>query len=126
MDASAFTDGVYDLFGYAYTKNGVIPVDAGATLTVSGDTITIRYVTRTSGYSKLYFGSVSDDEATREANAVSAGILNADDPYSYRVFSVTLPKSALAEAIPFVSCSKSGGVEHEAGSAPAARASCRA
>ena len=99
---------MYDLFGYAYTKNGVIPVDAGATLTVSGDTITIRYVTRTSGYSKLYFGSVSDDEATREANAVSAGILNADDPYSYRVFSVTLPKSALAETIPFVSCSKSG------------------
>ena len=108
FDASAFTDGVYDLFGYAYTKNGVIPVDAGATLTVSGDTITIKYVTRTSGYSKVYFGSVSDDEATREANAVSAGILNADDPYSYRVFSATLPKSALAEAIPFVSCSKSG------------------
>ncbi len=108
FDASAFADGVYDLFGYAYTKNGVIPVDAGATLTVSGDTITIKYVTRTSGYSKVYFGSVSDDEATREANAVSAGILNADDPYSYRVFSVTLPKSALAEAIPFVSCSKSG------------------
>ena len=108
FDASAFADGVYDLFGYADTKNGVIPVDAGATLTVSGDTITIKYVTRTSGYSKLYFGSVSDDEATREANAVSAGILNADDPYSYRVFSVTLPKSALAEAIPFVSCSKSG------------------
>ena len=38
FDASAFTDGVYDLFGYADTKNGVIPVDAGATLTVSGDT----------------------------------------------------------------------------------------
>lgn len=99
---------MYDLFGYADTKNGVIPVDAGATLTVSGDTITIRYVTRTSGYSKLYFGSVSDDEATREANAVSAGILNADDPYSYRVFSVTLPKSALAETIPFCELQQDG------------------
>ncbi len=108
FDASAFTDGVYDLFGYAYTKNGVIPVDAGATLTVSGDTITIKYVTRTSGYSKLYFGSVADDAATRDAAAVSAGILNPDDAYSYRYFSVTLPKSALAETIPFVSCSKNG------------------
>lgn len=109
FDASAFTDGVYDLFGYADTKNGVIPVDRGR------DADRLRryrspsgHVTAPSRYSKLYFGSVSDDEATREANAVSAGILNADDPYSYRVFSVTLPKSALAEAIPFVSCSKSG------------------
>ena len=108
FDASAFTDGVYDLFGYAYPQNGGIPVDAGATLTVSGDTITIKYVTRSSGYSKLYFGSVTDDEATRDANAVSAEILNPDEAYSYRYFSVTLPKSALAEKIPFVSCSKSG------------------
>ena len=108
FDASAFTDGVYDLFGYGYTENGVVPVDAGATLTVSGDTITIKYVTRSSGYSKLYFGSVTDDAATRDANAVSAEILNPDDAYSYRYFSITLPKSALAEKIPFVSCSKSG------------------
>ncbi len=108
FDASAFTDGVYDLFGYAYPQNGGIPVDAGATLTVSGDTITIKYVTRSSGYSKLYFGSVTDDEATRDKNAVSAEILNPDEAYSYRYFSVTLPKNALAEKIPFVSCDKNG------------------
>ena len=108
FDAAAFTDGVYDLFGYAYPQNGGIPVDAGATLTVSGDTITIKYVTRTSSASKLYFGSVTDDAATRDANAVSAEILNPDDPFSYLYFSVTMPKSALAEKIPFVSCSKSG------------------
>ena len=109
FDASAFTDGVYDLFGYGYTEKGVVPVDAGATLTVSGDTITIKYVTRSSGYSKLYFGSVTDDEATRDKNAVSAEILNPDEAYSYRYFSVTLPKSALAEKIPFVSCDNKNG-----------------
>lgn len=108
FDAAAFTDGVYDLFGYAYPQNGGIPVDAGATLTVSGDSITIKYVTRTSSASKLYFGSVSDDAATRDAAAASAEILNPNEAYSYRYFSVTLPKSALAEKIPFVSCDKNG------------------
>ena len=108
FDAAAFTNGVYDLFGYGYTEKGVVPVDAGATLTVSGNTITIKYVTRSSGYSKLYFGSVTDDAATRDAAAVSAEILNPNDRYSYRCFTVTLPKSALAEKIPFVSCGKNG------------------
>ena len=108
FDAAAFTNGVYDLFGYGYTEKGVIPVDAGATLTVSGDTITIKYVTRTSSASKLYFGSVTDDAATRDKNAVSAEILNPNDRYSYRYFTITLPKSALAEKIPFVSCDKNG------------------
>lgn len=107
FDAAAFTDGVYDLFGYAYPQNGGIPVDADATLTVSGDTITIKYVTRTSSASKLYFGSVSDDAATREAQAIG----NADYApigMNYKVFYITLPKSALAGKIPFVSCSKNG------------------
>ncbi len=108
FDAAAFTNGVYDLFGYGYTEKGVVPVDAGATLTVSGNTITIKYVTRSSGYSKLYFGSVTDDAATRDANAVSYEVLNPDEAYSYRCFTITLPKSALAEKIPFVSCDKNG------------------
>ena len=110
FDASAFADGVYDLFGYAYvTKGGVTAVDAGGTLTVSGDTVTIKFVTRTSSYDKIYFGSVSDDEAVRDANAVDAGILNPDDPYSYRYFTVTMPKSALTENLPFVVRSAKNG-----------------
>ncbi len=106
FDMSYYTDGVYDLYGNAYpyldkADNRGFPVDADSTLTVSGDTITIKWVSRASDTDKLYFGLVTDNMATREANAIS----NADYTpigMNYKVFYITLPKSALGSKIPFV------------------------
>ena len=106
FDMSYYTDGVYDLYGNAYpyldrADNRGFPVDTDSTLTVSGDTITIKWVTRASDTDKIYFGLVTDDMATREANAIS----NADYTpigMNYKVFYITLPKSALGSKIPFV------------------------
>ena len=106
FDMSYYTDGVYDLYGNAYpyldkADNWGFPVDTDSTLTVSGDTITIKWVSRASDTDKLYFGLVTDDMATREANAIS----NADYTpigMNYKVFYITLPKSALGSKIPFV------------------------
>ncbi|MDY2810289.1 MAG: hypothetical protein SOT64_06715 [Candidatus Faecousia sp.] len=106
FDMSYYTDGVYDLYGNAYpyldkADNRGFPVDTDSTLTVSGDTITIKWVSRASDTDKLYFGLVTDNMATREANAIS----NADYTpigMNYKVFYITLPKSALGSKIPFV------------------------
>ena len=106
FDMSYYTDGVYDLYGNAYpyldkADNRGFPVDTDSTLTVSGDTITIKWVSRASDTDKLYFGLVTDDMATREANAIS----NADYTpigMNYKVFYITLPKSALGSKIPLV------------------------
>ena len=104
FDLSYYTDGVYDLYGNAYAyldkmDNRGLAVDDGSTLTVSGDQITIKWVTRASDTDKLYFGKVSDDAAAREAQAIAstdAGTLN------WKVFTITLPKSALNTMIPFM------------------------
>ena len=104
FDLSYYTDGVYDLYGNAYAyldkmDNRGLAVDDGSTLTVSGDQITIKWVTRASDTDKLYFGKVSDDAAAREAQAIAstdAGTLN------WKVFTITLPKSALSTMIPFM------------------------
>lgn len=69
FDMSYYTDGVYDLYGNAYpyldkADNRGFPVDTDSTLTVSGDTITIKWVSRASDTDKLYFGLVTDDMAT--------------------------------------------------------------
>ena len=104
FDLSYYTDGVYDLYGNAYAyldkvDNRGLAVDDGSTLTVSGDQITIKWVTRASDTDKLYFGQLSDDAADREAQAIAstdAGTLN------WKVFTITLPKSALNTMIPFM------------------------
>ena len=104
FDLSYYTDGVYDLYGNAYAyldkvDNRGFAVDEGSTLTVSGDQITIKWVTRASDTDKLYFGQLSDDAAAREAQAIAstdAGTLN------WKVFTITLPKSALNTMIPFM------------------------
>ena len=104
FDLSYYTDGVYDLYGNAYAyldkvDNRGLAVDDGSTLTVSGDQITIKWVTRASDTDKLYFGQLSDDAAAREAQAIAstdAGTLN------WKVFTITLPKSALNTMIPFM------------------------
>ena len=104
FDLSYYTDGVYDLYGNAYAyldkvDNRGLAVDDGSTLTVSGDQITIKWVTRASDTDKLYFGQLSDDAAAREAQAITstdAGTLN------WKVFTITLPKSALSTMIPFM------------------------
>ena len=104
FDLSYYTDGVYDLYGNAYAyldkvDNRGLAVDDGSTLTVSGDQITIKWVTRASDTDKLYFGQLSDDAAAREAQAIAstdAGTLN------WKVFTITLPKSALSTMIPFM------------------------
>ena len=104
FDLSYYTDGVYDLYGNAYAyldkeDNRGLAVDDGSTLTVSGDQITIKWVTRASDTDKLYFGQLSDDAAAREAQAIAstdAGTLN------WKVFTITLPKSDLSTMIPFM------------------------
>ncbi len=104
FDLSYYTDGVYDLYGNAYAyldkvDNRGFAVDEGSTLTVSGDQITIKWVTRASDTDKLYFGQLSDDAAARETQAIAstdAGTLN------WKVFTITLPKSALNTMIPFM------------------------
>ena len=104
FDLSYYTDGVYDLYGNAYAyldkmDNRGLAVDDGSTLTVSGDQITIKWVTRASDTDKLYFGKVSDDAAAREAQAIAstdAGTLN------WKVFTITLSKSDLSTMIPFM------------------------
>ena len=104
FDLSYYTDGVYDLYGNAYAyldkvDNRGFAVDEGSTLTVSGEQITIKWVTRASDTDKLYFGQLSDDAAAREAQAIAstdAGTLN------WKVFTITLPKSALNTMIPFM------------------------
>ena len=104
FDLSYYTDGVYDLYGNAYAyldkvDNRGFAVDEGSTLTVSGEQITIKWVTRASDTDKLYFGQLSDDAAVREAQAFAstdAGTLN------WKVFTITLPKSDLSTMIPFM------------------------
>ena len=106
FDESFYTDGVYDIYGNAYAyldryDNRGLPVDTQSTLTVSGDTITIKWVTRASDTDKIYIGLVTDPMATREANAIG----NADYApigLNYKVFYITLPKSWLGKNIPFV------------------------
>ena len=104
FDLSYYTDGVYDLYGNSYaelsrTQNKAFPVDKGSTLSVSGDKIVIKWVCRSSSYDKVYFGSVSDDEATRNAGA--AVLQDYAGEATWKYYSVTLPKSALSSRIPF-------------------------
>ena len=104
FDLSYYTDGVYDLYGNSYaelsrTQNKAFPVDKGSTLSISGDKIVIKWVCRSSSYDKVYFGSVSDDEATRNAGA--AEIQDYADEATWNYYSITLPKSALSARIPF-------------------------
>ena len=58
FDPSYYTDGVYDLYGNAYpyldkADNRGFPVDTQSTLTVSGETVTIKWVTRASDTDKI-------------------------------------------------------------------------
>ena len=104
FDLSYYTDGVYDLYGNSYaelsrTQNKAFPVDKGSTLSVAGNKIVIKWVTRTGSYDKLYFGSASDDEETRNAGAVE--IEDYAGEATWKVYTVTLPKSALSARIPF-------------------------
>ena len=104
FDLSYYTDGVYELYGNTYaelsrTQNRSFPVDKGSTLSVAGNKIVIKWVTRTGSYDKLYFGSASDDEETRNAGAVE--IEDYAGEATWKVYTVTLPKSALSARIPF-------------------------
>jgi len=104
FDLSYYTDGVYELYGNTYaelsrTQNKSFPVDKGSTLTVAGNKIVIKWVSRTGSYDKLYFGSASDDEETRNAGAVE--IEDYAGEATWKVYTVTLPKSALSARIPF-------------------------
>ena len=110
-----YTEGVYDLFGNAYaalqrSNNRSFPVDTDSTLTVSGDTITIKWVCRSKSYDKLYFGLLSADEATREAQAVTSSDYTPIG-FGYRVYYITLSKSVLGSPIPFLRHSSSGWTE---------------
>lgn len=103
FDLSYYTDGVYDLYGNAYaelsrTQNKSFPVDKGSTLSVAGDKIVIKWVCRSGSYDMVYFGAVSDDEAVR--NAAAAKIADYPGEATWKVYTVTLPKSALASRIP--------------------------
>ena len=108
FDVNYYTDGVYDLYGNAYAyldkaDRRSLPFDIGSTLTVSGDQITIKWVTRGNDTDKLYFGLQTDDKATREAQSVIAvDCTDNPDTLDYKVFYVTLPKSVLGTRIPFV------------------------
>ena len=110
-----YTDGEYDLFGNAYseqqrTANRSFPVDSQSTLTVSGDKIILKWVCRSKAYDKLYFGTLADGEDAWNAGAIS----NADYEaigMGYKVFYITLPKSALGTRIPFLRHNSKGWVE---------------
>ena len=104
FDLSYYTDGVYDLYGNAYaelsrTENKSFPVDKGSTLSISGDKIVIKWVCRSGSYDKVYFGLASDDEATRNAGAVAFEDYAGEA--TWKVYTVTLSKSALSARIPF-------------------------
>ena len=106
FDINYYADGVYSLYGNAYAyldkvENRGFPVDVDSTLTVSGDTITIKWVTRASDTDKIYLGLLTDDKDVREAKAIG----NADYTpigMNYKFFTFTLPKSALGSPIPFI------------------------
>ena len=105
FDLGYYTDGVYDLYGNAYaelsrSQNKSFPVDKGSTLSVAGDKIVIKWVCRSSSYDMVYFGAASDDEAVR--NAAAAKIADYPGEATWKVYTVTLPKSALASRIPVV------------------------
>ena len=105
FDLGYYTDGVYDLYGNAYaelsrSQNKSFPVDKGSTLSVAGDKIVIKWVCRSSSYDMVYFGAASDDEAVR--NAAAAKIADYPGEATWKMYTVTLPKSALASRIPVV------------------------
>ena len=105
FDLGYYTDGVYDLYGNAYaelsrSQNKSFPVDKGSTLSVAGDKIVIKWVCRSSSYDMVYFGAASDDETVR--NAAAAKIADYPGEATWKVYTVTLPKSALASHIPVV------------------------
>ena len=107
FDVSYYTDGVYDLYGNAYLYQDKVarrsqPIDAGSTLTVSGDQVTIKWITRSTDADKLYIGSLTDDLATREAGAIASAPCDEADRTDYRVFTITMPKSMLSNQIPIV------------------------
>ena len=112
-----YTDGEYDLFGNAYseqqrTANRSFPIDSQSTLTVSGDKIILKWVCRSKTYDKLYFGTLADGEDAWNAGAISyADYTDIGTSYNYKVFYITLPKSALGTRIPFLRHNSKGWVK---------------
>ena len=107
FDISYYTDGVYNLYGNAYLYQDKVarrsqPIDGGSTLTVSGDQVTIKWITRSTDADKLYIGLLTDDLATREAGAIASVPCEESDRTDYRVFTITMPKSMLSNQIPIV------------------------
>ena len=112
-----YTDGEYDLYGNAYSEqhrnaNKNFPIDSQSTLTVSADKIILKWVCRSKTYDKLYFGTLADGEDAWNAGAISyADYTDIGTSYNYKVFYITLPKSALGTRIPFLRHNSKGWVE---------------
>ena len=87
-------------------------MDSDSKLIVSGDTVTILWVCRSKTYDKLYFGLLSDDASLRDAKAVTYEDYTPIG-FGYKIYTVTLPKSALGSPIPFLRHSSSGWLEKQ-------------
>lgn len=113
FDLDSYKDGVYNIYGNATTYNHIDQpaanaIDKGSTLTIDGDTITLTWITR-SNPDKIYIGSVANEDAVKDANAIYSTKVNESDPYSYRKFEITLPKSAIGGSVPYVTHTAASG-----------------
>lgn len=72
---------------------------------VSGGTITVTIGTSKTTYNKIYLGSVSDSEETKNANAIE-GVANENGGYD---FTFALPKSMMGKSVPFSPCKLKDG-----------------
>ena len=92
-------EGTYDLYGNAFTGNTYsLTVERESKVVIKGDQATVTIVTQATRYDKIYLGALSDDEATKDSNAI-VGVDRKDIGDAYKSFTFTVPVSSLGGQI---------------------------
>ena len=96
--ANTTAEGVYDIYGSAYPTTNVYSLnfERESSVSISGDTATVTWVTQAGSYDRLYIGNPSDSDEVKEANAIVPKD-HSDIASGYKSFTFTMPVSELGK-----------------------------
>ena len=96
--ANTTAEGVYDIYGSAYPTTNVYSLnfERESSVSISGDTATVTWVTQAGSYDRLYIGNPSDSDEVKEANAIVPKD-RSDIASGYKSFTFTMPVSELGK-----------------------------
>ena len=96
--ANTTAEGVYDIYGSAYPTTNVYSLnfERESSVSISGDTAIVTWVTQAESYDRLYIGNPSDSDEVKEANAIVPKD-RSDIASGYKSFTFTMPVSELGK-----------------------------